>query len=175
MFRHRGCAGWQRYQNTMMTSWNGNIFRVTGPLYGEFTGHRWIPLTNASDAELWCFCLKKQLSKQSSGWWFETPSRSLWRHWNVTCGYGYPHEVSLLAFILFKSRNIGVRSGDQSTIPVGTNICLKCNGTPPFFATLLEVIIGWFYGKCLIRMIIIIIDSTDILLTWHTQNIVLHS
>ena len=38
-----------------MTSWNGNIFRVTGPLCGEFTGHLWIPLTKASDAELWCF------------------------------------------------------------------------------------------------------------------------
>ena len=30
-------------------------FRVTGPLCGEFTGPRWIPLTKASDAELWCF------------------------------------------------------------------------------------------------------------------------
>ena len=39
----------------MMTSSNGNIFRVTGPLCGEFTGHRWIPRTKASDAELWCF------------------------------------------------------------------------------------------------------------------------
>ena len=39
----------------MMTSSNGNIFRVTGPLCGENTGHRWIPLTKASDAELWCF------------------------------------------------------------------------------------------------------------------------
>ena len=38
-----------------MTSSNGNIFRVTGPLCGEFTGHRWIPHTKASDAELWCF------------------------------------------------------------------------------------------------------------------------
>ena len=28
----------------MMASSNGNIFRVTGPLWGEFTGHRWIPL-----------------------------------------------------------------------------------------------------------------------------------
>ena len=34
-----------RYQ-PMMTSSNGNIFRVTGPLWGEFTGHRWIPLTS---------------------------------------------------------------------------------------------------------------------------------
>ena len=38
-----------------MTSSNGNIFRVTGPLCGEFTGHQWILLTKSSDAELWCF------------------------------------------------------------------------------------------------------------------------
>ena len=37
----------------MMTS--SNIFRFTGPLFGEFTGRWWIPLTKASDAELWCF------------------------------------------------------------------------------------------------------------------------
>ena len=30
------------------------IFRVTGPLCGEFTGDQWIP-TKASDAELGCF------------------------------------------------------------------------------------------------------------------------
>ena len=35
-----------------MTSSDGNIFRVTGLLYGEFIGHRWIPRTKASDAEL---------------------------------------------------------------------------------------------------------------------------
>ena len=39
----------------MMTSSNGNIFRVTGHLCGEFNGPRWIPHTKASDAELWCF------------------------------------------------------------------------------------------------------------------------
>ena len=39
----------------MVASSNGSIFRVTGPLWGESTGHRWIPLTKASDAELWCF------------------------------------------------------------------------------------------------------------------------
>ena len=36
----------------MMTSSNGNIFRVTGHFYGEFTIPRWIPRTKASDAEL---------------------------------------------------------------------------------------------------------------------------
>ena len=30
-------------------------FRVTGPLWGESTGHRWILLTKASDTELLCF------------------------------------------------------------------------------------------------------------------------
>ena len=86
----------------MMTSSNGNIFRVSGPLCGEFTGDRWIPRTKASvplcreftgdrwisrtkasDAELWCFFdvhLNNRLSKQSLGQWFETPKRSLWRH-----------------------------------------------------------------------------------------------
>ena len=41
----------------MMTSSNGNVFRVNGPLWGESTGDRWIPLLKASDAELWCFLL----------------------------------------------------------------------------------------------------------------------
>ena len=70
--------------NCMMTSSNGNIFRVTGHLCGEST--RWILRTKASDAELWCFLWsvseKKRLSKQSWGWWFETLSRPLWRHCN---------------------------------------------------------------------------------------------
>ena len=39
----------------MMTSSNGNLFNVPGLLCGEFTGHRWIPLTTANAAELWCF------------------------------------------------------------------------------------------------------------------------
>ena len=71
--------------SNMMTSSNGNIFRSTGPLCEEFTGHRWIPLTKASDAEFDVFFdlhLNKQLSKQLWGWWFEMPSCSLWRHFN---------------------------------------------------------------------------------------------
>ena len=44
---------WQ--DRNMMTSSNGNIFHANGPLWGEFTGHRWIHVTKASDAELWFF------------------------------------------------------------------------------------------------------------------------
>ena len=43
------------FTNCMMTSSDWNIFRVTGPLWGESTGDQWIPLTKASDAELLCF------------------------------------------------------------------------------------------------------------------------
>ena len=70
----------------IMTSSNGNIFRVTGPLWGESTGDRWIPLTKASDVELWCFLwsVPEQRVEQT----METPmvwtqSRWLWRHCNV--------------------------------------------------------------------------------------------
>ena len=53
------------FRQHMMTSSNGNIFRVTCPLCGEFTGHRWIPHTKASGAELWCF---RWSTPEINGW-----------------------------------------------------------------------------------------------------------
>ena len=72
-------------KNSMMTSSNGNIFRVTGDLCGEFTGPgefpTQMPVTRSFDVY---FDLRpnKWLSKQSWGWWFGTLSCSLWRHRN---------------------------------------------------------------------------------------------
>ena len=43
----------------MITSSNRNIFRVIGPLCGEFPGHRWNHRTKAIHTELWCFLLSK--------------------------------------------------------------------------------------------------------------------
>ena len=53
----------------MMTSSNRKIFHVIGPLWGESTGHRWIPLTKASDAELDVFFerLNKRLNNRDAG------------------------------------------------------------------------------------------------------------
>ena len=68
-----------------MTSSNGNIFRVTGLLWG-------ISRTKASDVELWCFFylrLNKRLSKCSRRRWFETPSHSLWRHCNDSPSFSW--------------------------------------------------------------------------------------
>ena len=46
---------WRMNHQYMMTSSNGNILRITSPLCREFTSHRWISRTKASDTELWCF------------------------------------------------------------------------------------------------------------------------
>ena len=78
---------------TMMTSSNENIFRVTGHLCGEFTGHWWefpaqTPATRSFDV-FFDLRLNKRLSKQWWGWWFETPSHPLWRHYSDK-GFGRP-------------------------------------------------------------------------------------
>ena len=70
--------------STIMTSSNGNIFRVPGHLCrvtGEFPAQR--PVTWSFDV-FFDLGLNKRFSKQSWGWWFETPMRSLWRHCNAT-------------------------------------------------------------------------------------------
>ena len=77
----------RRTYHVMMTPSNGNIFRVTGPLCGEFTGPGEFPTQRPV---MWGFDvffdlrLNKRLSKQPWSWWFETPSWSLWRQCNYT-------------------------------------------------------------------------------------------
>ena len=75
-----------RWRLFMMTSSNGNIFRVTGPLCGDFTGPGEFPtqrpVTRSFDV-FFDLRLNKRLSKHSWGWWFEKLSYSLWRHHNV--------------------------------------------------------------------------------------------
>ena len=70
----------------MMTSSNGTIFRVTGPLCGEFTGPGEFPaqrpVTRSFDV-FFDLRLNKRLSKQPWGWWFESPPWSLRRHCNA--------------------------------------------------------------------------------------------
>ena len=75
----------------IMTSSNGNIFGITGPLWGESYGHRWIPLTKARDMELWWFLWSapEQTVEQT----IETPSRSLRHQCNVIF---FPNSYMLL-------------------------------------------------------------------------------
>ena len=52
------------------------------PVTGELSAQR--PVTRSFDVFV-DLCLNERLSKQSWGWWFETPSRQLWRHCNDDC------------------------------------------------------------------------------------------
>ena len=73
----------------MMTSSNGNIFRVTGPLCGEFTGlfPSQRPVTRSFDV-FFDLCQIKRLSKQWWGWWFES-----------CCAEGSPSRQQPLAWV----------------------------------------------------------------------------
>ena len=70
-----------------MTSSHGNISALlaicagNSPVAGEFPAQRSVTLSFDVFFDL---RLNKLLSKQSCGWWCETPSRSLWRHYNET-------------------------------------------------------------------------------------------
>ena len=61
-----------RVEFIMMTSSNGNIIRVTGPLCGEFTGHRWISPYKGQ----WCGALMLSLICVWINDWVK-PERSL--------------------------------------------------------------------------------------------------
>ena len=79
----------------MMTSSNGNIFRVTGLFVREFTGHRWIPHTKARDKELDIFFdlrLSKRLNKNSRN---AGDLRRHCGHYDVTVLFGLTHKWSL--------------------------------------------------------------------------------
>ena len=69
---------WWRHQTETFTALlvlcAGNL-----PVTGEFPAQR--PVTRSFDVVFY-LRLNKLLSKQSSGGWFETPSRPLWRHCN---------------------------------------------------------------------------------------------
>ena len=88
-------CSFSRSWTAMMTSSNGSIFRVTNPLCGKFTGHRWIPHTKASDVELWFFFL---ICAWINGWENIREAGDLRRH--------HPHyDATVMAVILTKMQN----------------------------------------------------------------------
>ena len=77
----------------MMTSSNGNIFRITGPLCGEFTGERWIPRTNGQWRRTLIFSL---ISAWINGWVNNCEAGYLRRH--HVHNWRHYSEWSLLSF-----------------------------------------------------------------------------
>ena len=111
-----------RFAAAMMTSSNGNIFRVTGHLCGEFTGEfpTQRPVTRSFDV-FFDLRLNKRLSKQWWGWWFETLSRPLWRHRN---GMSHSNLTGAFAAQLGRDLSIWLCSKNLTGIFVKWNISL---------------------------------------------------
>ena len=80
---------WWRHQ---METFSASLALCAGtsPVTGESPTQR--PVTRSFDV-FFDLCLNKRLSKQSQGWCFETPSRSLWRHCNVLSYTLASHEI----------------------------------------------------------------------------------
>ena len=77
--RHTKFLSWWRHQ---METFSALLAICAGnsPIPGEFPALR--PITRSFNV-FFDLRLNKRLSKQSWGWWFETPSRPLWRHRNL--------------------------------------------------------------------------------------------
>ena len=87
MKTHLYCIVWA-WENTMDIVFHDDVIKWklafclrNSPVTGEFPLQR--PVTQIFDV-FFDLHLEKWLSKQSCGWWFETPSCSLWHHCNVT-------------------------------------------------------------------------------------------
>ena len=127
----------------MKPSSNGNIFRVTGPLCGEFTGHRWIPYTKASNAELWCFLWS---APWINGWVNYREARDLRRHrahYNVlemcqwrTCTATLVHSFGLVSTLstsspasdsktVFGEPELGIAKRNRNTPTISKNTLWK--------------------------------------------------
>ena len=69
--------------------------------------------------------LNKRLSKQSCGWWFATPSRSLWRHCNSDKKISKRNN-SILQLALAPSHYLkSIEYGQQITIFIQENVICK--------------------------------------------------
>ena len=137
----------------MMTSSNGSIFLVTGPLCGEFTGHRWIPaqrpVTRSFDV-FFDLRLNKGLNKQSWGWWFETPLGSLSRHCNDYRLLPFTLIFTLIwKFVFVKIRSLEI----QLYVNMEYNLLWEMitNGTSPVHSSLFHL--GWLLKVWLVTEI----------------------
>ena len=80
------------WAHAMMTSPNENIFRVTGPLWGN-------PSVAGGFPSQWPVKRSFNCSKQSRSWWFETPSHTLWRHCNAHFGIHWQQRKHCYPFM----------------------------------------------------------------------------
>ena len=142
----------------MMTKWNGNSSRVTGPLWGEFTVNGEFPSQRPVKRRFDVFFdlrLNKLLNKPSRRRWFETPSRSS----SLRCddlGYLWHHDVIKL------TASVSPWYQQRSNLKVTNDhagVMVHCKNTPQiisfintFWATLYEQLTTLLTLNMLVRV-----------------------
>ena len=113
---------WWRHQ---METFSALLALCAGnsPVTGEFPTQR--PVTR-SFGVFFDLGLNKRLSQQSWSWWFETPSRSLWRH-SIVFGYKYLWSVFFIVTTDYNCALVFVlvwcQTGDKSaSVPMMTQL-----------------------------------------------------
>ena len=111
-FQGENAVWWWRLQ---METFSALLAICAGnsPVPGEFPAQR--PVTRSFNV-FFDLRLNKRLSKQSRGWWLETPSRPLWRHRNML-----PRFAIWSVNVLF----VGL---DYLTLNFSHNTCKMTNG-----------------------------------------------
>ena len=137
---------WRRHQ---MEAFSALLAFCVGnsPVTGEFPAQR--PVTQSFDV-FFDLCLNKQLSKQSWGWWLETPSRSLWRQckemyldnlWWYLIAAGYHYTGSHWWQIGIERLDMGHGWGQIQFYPTYTPFSIK-------YALVYIFAIKMIYVKC---------------------------
>ena len=107
----------------MMTSSNGNIFRVTSPLCESPVNSPHKGQWRGALMFFFYLRLNKRLNKQSRSRWFETPSRPLWRYCNVLpIGCSFANSWQILAVVFLKQTSLNVHTWWWRRC----NVCCEC-------------------------------------------------
>ena len=125
---------------------------VRGPVTGEFPAQR--PVTRSFDA-FFDLRLNELLSKQSFGWWFETPSHPLWRHSNDGPCSGHVICVPFFTFVWFEmnsswnatiSFQMSIRASDSIVVTI--DAYWYCSVACP---TWTNQLVYYYSGTCIMR------------------------
>ena len=99
---HKTCFSWWRHQTETFSALVQAICAGNSPVTSEFPATR--PVTRSFGVSFH-LRLNKRLGKQPRGWWFETPSRPLWRQSDVKpCNI--PNSTCSLRAFVKSSRGI---------------------------------------------------------------------
>ena len=133
---------WWRHQmepfSALLALCDGN-----SPVTGEFPSQR--PVTRSFDV-FFDLRMNKRLSKQSRGWWFEAPSRPLWRHCNEISRYhALPQLYKLPCLMMTSSRPKDVTQNQLWCCDLTTTMqAMGSISSPPHH--LIWITIIWWIG-----------------------------